>query len=80
MIPALTLDQAVSLYRDLMLGFLSPEMHPHGHNWMRRFKEKMHGGHPSEMARAYLRGKDLCCWCPLGQPCHVDILLELANA
>lgn len=27
-----------------------------------------------------LRGHDLCCWCPLGSPCHADILLELANA
>jgi len=26
-----------------------------------------------------LRGKDLLCWCPLDQPCHADILLELAN-
>lgn len=26
-----------------------------------------------------LRGKDLACWCPLGQPCHADVLLELAN-
>lgn len=26
-----------------------------------------------------LRGKDLVCWCPLDQPCHADILLELAN-
>ncbi len=26
-----------------------------------------------------LGGKDLCCWCPPGQPCHADILLELAN-
>lgn len=26
-----------------------------------------------------LRGKDLCCWCPLDQPCHADVLLELAN-
>lgn len=26
-----------------------------------------------------LRGKDLACWCPLDQPCHVDVLLELAN-
>lgn len=29
---------------------------------------------------APLRGKDLACWCPLDQPCHADILLELANA
>lgn len=26
-----------------------------------------------------LRGKDLCCWCPLDQHCHADVLLELAN-
>lgn len=26
-----------------------------------------------------LRGKNLACWCPLDQPCHADILLELAN-
>ena len=28
----------------------------------------------------HLRGKDLMCWCPLDQPCHADVLLELANA
>lgn len=27
-----------------------------------------------------LRGKDLACWCPLDQPCHADVLLDLANA
>ena len=27
-----------------------------------------------------LRGKNLACWCPLSQPCHADVLLELANA
>lgn len=26
-----------------------------------------------------LRGKNLACWCPLDQPCHADVLLELAN-
>ena len=26
-----------------------------------------------------LRGKNLACWCPLNQPCHADILLEIAN-
>jgi Domain of unknown function (DUF4326) len=26
-----------------------------------------------------LAGKDLVCWCPLDQPCHADVLLELAN-
>lgn len=27
-----------------------------------------------------LRGKNLACWCPLDQPCHADVLLEIANA
>lgn len=26
-----------------------------------------------------LKGKDLCCWCRLDQPCHADVLLRLAN-
>lgn len=29
---------------------------------------------------AELRGKNLACWCPLDQPCHADVLLEIANA
>ena len=29
--------------------------------------------------RACLRGKNLACWCPLDQPCHADVLLEMAN-
>ncbi len=27
----------------------------------------------------FLRGKNLACWCPLDQPCHADVLLNLAN-
>ena len=30
--------------------------------------------------KAELRGKDLACWCPLDQPCHADVLLEIANS
>jgi hypothetical protein len=26
-----------------------------------------------------LRGKHLACFCPIGQPCHADTLLKLAN-
>ncbi|HST46527.1 DUF4326 domain-containing protein [Jatrophihabitans sp.] len=26
-----------------------------------------------------LAGRDLCCWCPADQPCHADVLLQLAN-
>jgi Domain of unknown function (DUF4326) len=31
------------------------------------------------MIREELAGKDLACWCPLDQPCHADVLLEIAN-
>lgn len=31
------------------------------------------------MVREELRGKNLACWCPLDQPCHADVLLEIAN-
>ncbi|MGN6609976.1 MAG: DUF4326 domain-containing protein [Jatrophihabitans sp.] len=26
-----------------------------------------------------LHGRDLCCWCPLEDPCHADVLLQIAN-
>lgn len=33
-----------------------------------------------EEIQKHLRGKNLACWCPLDQPCHADVLLELANS
>ncbi|SIE19132.1 DUF4326 domain-containing protein [Mycobacteroides abscessus] len=33
---------------------------------------------PDEI-RAELAGRDLACYCPLDQPCHGDVLLEIAN-
>lgn len=41
--------------------------HPSEHGWTE-------GLDPRELA-----GKDLACWCPLGSPCHADVLLALAN-
>lgn len=41
------------------------------------FRERAIDGLPNLSA---LRGKNLACWCPLDQPCHSDVLLELANA
>lgn len=29
--------------------------------------------------RYVLRGHNLACWCKLGEPCHADVLLEIAN-
>ena len=33
-----------------------------------------------EAIRTELAGKDLACWCPPGQPCHADALLQIANS
>ena len=32
-----------------------------------------------EDARTHLAGHDLACWCPLGTPCHADVLLTVLN-
>lgn len=32
-----------------------------------------------ERLRADLGGKNLACWCKPDEPCHADVLLELAN-
>jgi hypothetical protein len=39
--------------------------------WQKQF------GYPPDLVA--LRGHDLGCWCPLDQPCHGSVLLELAN-
>lgn len=38
--------------------------------------------HWRELRSAFpeLRGKNLACFCPLDQPCHADVLLEIANS
>lgn len=67
----LTLEQAVEMYRA---------------DWLARIQDPI-SRHPDDVASveesraalARLRGRDLCCWCPLDQPCHTDVLLELAN-
>jgi hypothetical protein len=30
-------------------------------------------------AEIVLAGHDLACWCPLDEPCHADVLLDIAN-
>jgi hypothetical protein len=43
------------------------------------FRKLIEAGYISQGAINLLRGRDLVCWCPLDQPCHADVLLELAN-
>ena len=48
--------------------------------WHLRERHWAHGcNQPSPPDPTELRGKNLACWCPLDQPCHADVLLELAN-
>lgn len=46
----------------------------------RLFKQHMFNRRSAEELIAPLRGKNLACWCKPGEPCHADILLEMANA
>ena len=43
------------------------------------FGGRMKHDTPFREAIESLRGHDLACWCPLDQPCHADVLLEVAN-
>lgn len=95
LIQNLTIEQSLEFYTDMLRGFICPEMHPHGHNWMERFHKKC-GGHPSDAARHQLRGHNLACFChlcpahALGKPfdlvcvdcapCHADRLGMIANS
>lgn len=80
-------DMAIALYAEMARGIWNPTLlrgcmdvvvqtaYRDQDEWLRAI-----GGHPSEIIRSELRGKDLACWCPLSSPCHADVLLELANA
>lgn len=83
----LTLYQSLKLFRDAVHGIWDPENVQHlsddpAHEIYEAFcvwKSRL-GKHPTETIKAELRGKDLACFCSLDQPCHADVLLELANA
>ncbi|MEQ5789045.1 DUF4326 domain-containing protein [Erythrobacter sp. NFXS35] len=48
--------------------------------WMKGEKHWAHGQNETAPPDpCELRGKNLACWCKLGQPCHADVLLKLAN-
>jgi hypothetical protein len=46
---------------------------PHFKGWLEACREDRVKSIPS------LRGNNLACWCKSGEPCHADVLLELAN-
>jgi hypothetical protein len=67
----ITPEQSVAGYLDLMQLRLA--LPPYADDW----EEGYHGLWTRRVDD--LRGHDLACWCPLDQPCHADVLLELAN-
>jgi hypothetical protein len=67
---AMTAAECVECYRALLVG---------DGRWPIDFTNNgRHYPHVAQ-ARAELAGRDLACSCPLDQPCHADVLLELAN-
>lgn len=53
----------------------------HGRSEAVRLYREHLGQHPEIIAaaRRELAGRDLACWCPIGQPCHADVLLDVAS-
>ena len=72
--PDMTRTTIVAMYADwLELGELAPALMGPGAT------PRLTGQHRAILdALPGLRGRDLACWCPLDQPCHADVLLELA--
>lgn len=83
----LTPKQKLALYKELISGCWSPsivdnlsdedyaKVYDIATAWRKRI-----GGHPAEVSRIELRGKNLACWCSETSPsCHADILLQYTN-
>jgi hypothetical protein len=68
-------DGALRLYR----MWLQAEWHPDMAGFVERH-ESRYGWPSHQIIQAFLRGKDLACWCKPGDPCHAEVLLEIANA
>src|SRR5690606_27533793 len=77
MIAAITREQSVEMFKSLVNGMLSPEMHPWGHDWRRHLEQKIGGAYPFEHLKSLLRGKNLACHCPIDVACHCDIWLKV---
>ena len=50
--------------------------------WLRSGSHYFAGDNPPtlEEIRRELAGKNLACFCKPGEPCHADVLLDMANA
>lgn len=69
-------DSQVDAYRSAIIDILRP---PSGALTMARLQDDFGERLPTPEQIMALRGKDLVCWCKECDPCHADVLLELAN-
>lgn len=67
----LTRESAVELYRDVVDGY--------GSLPFISFEVDQAVAKLRKLNLLELKGKNLACWCPFDKPCHVDVLLEIAN-
>jgi len=67
-----TRAECVDLFKFLMAGAICISLGDHADQQIAYYKHVRRN-------RRHLRGKNLACWCPPGQPCHADVLLEIAN-
>ncbi len=80
-------ELSLALFRETVNGLWNPSvMEAHSdepcnaayaahHAFLKRL-----GGHPLELARSELWGKNLACFCSLAVACHADIWLECAQS
>lgn len=79
-------DRAVSLFENTARGTWDPsvvadlpdfyvrQVYETHTEWLKKI-----GGHPVDLARVELAGRDLVCWCAPDAVCHADALLRIAN-
>lgn len=67
-----TAEQCVHLFQMLSCGYFAVDKD--------NLEEQRRSLAVLKHAREQLAGQNLACWCKPGKPCHVDTLLNLANA
>lgn len=68
-----TTKECIDLFVKLLHGYQCVSVDRECFDRQRRFVQYF------LLHREELRGKNLACWCKIGNPCHADILLEIAN-
>jgi hypothetical protein len=70
-------EHAAGLFRNWLETGDGGSLDPYG---SAEYRQRMSARRDWILDRASdLRGLDLACYCPEGQPCHADVLLEIAN-